>query len=222
MTEENQTAEPNKPDNPNKPPDHDTGPPFFVNVEGELHPWQTKTITTEQIAALGGFDSAQGVIVIDAHNNERTLAPGETVELKPGMGFAKKVKFKRGRDRIEQELELVRAVVPGLQLHGKDWGLLPGQKLPEKWAPSTCDIAFQIPNGYPGAQPYGIFVPATITFNGTAPRKFTASAPQCPFPGKWGLLSWQPESWKPGATPTSGTNLVNWILSFAKRFQEGA
>lgn len=72
------------------------GPQFFVNVEGTLHPWPTRTITTEQIAALGGWESSIGVIEIDRENNERTLAPGEIVELKPGHGFAKRIRFKRG------------------------------------------------------------------------------------------------------------------------------
>jgi hypothetical protein len=41
-------------------------------------------------------DPSQGAILIDADNNEQTLQPGQTVELKPGMGFSKKVRFKRG------------------------------------------------------------------------------------------------------------------------------
>ena len=72
------------------------GPQFFVNVEGSLHPWPARTITTEQIAALGGWESSIGVIEIDRENNERNLIPGEIVELKPGHGFAKRIRFKRG------------------------------------------------------------------------------------------------------------------------------
>lgn len=72
------------------------GPKFTLDVEGSLKPWDQPTITTEQIMALGGWDVAQGAILIDADNNERTLQPGEVVDLKPGMGFSKKVRFKRG------------------------------------------------------------------------------------------------------------------------------
>jgi hypothetical protein len=72
------------------------GEQFFVDVEGTIHPWPTDDITTEQIIALGGWSPSQGAIEIDRDNNERTLKPGEVVELKPGHGFAKKVKFKRG------------------------------------------------------------------------------------------------------------------------------
>lgn len=72
------------------------GPQFFVNVEGTFYPWPIRTIITEQIAALGGWESSIGVIEINRENNERTLAPGEIVELKPGHGFAKRIRFKRG------------------------------------------------------------------------------------------------------------------------------
>jgi hypothetical protein len=93
--------------NPDRVPDDDVreqrgmgsgepGPKFFVDVEGTVHPWSRATITTEEIATLGGWPLSLGVIEIDKENNERTLKPGEVVELKPGGGFSKKIKFKRG------------------------------------------------------------------------------------------------------------------------------
>jgi hypothetical protein len=72
------------------------GPHFFVDTEGTLHPWPKQTITTEEIAQLGGWSISSGVIEIDADNNEHTLQPGQTVDIKPGQGFSKKIKFKRG------------------------------------------------------------------------------------------------------------------------------
>lgn len=73
------------------------GPKFQLDIEGEITPWDEDTITTEQVAELGGWDVSVGVILIDLKDNtERTLQPGEVVELKPGMGFSKKVSFKRG------------------------------------------------------------------------------------------------------------------------------
>ena len=72
------------------------GPKYILNVEGQDIPWESDTITTEQIAELGGWDVTQGVIEVDKDNNERTLAPGEVVEIKPGQGFGKKHKWKRG------------------------------------------------------------------------------------------------------------------------------
>jgi hypothetical protein len=72
------------------------GPKYILNVEGQDIPWESDTITTEQIAELGGWDVSQGVIEVDKDNNERTLALGEVVEIKPGQGFGKKHKWKRG------------------------------------------------------------------------------------------------------------------------------
>lgn len=72
------------------------GPKYTLNIEGREIPWESGTITTEQIAELGGWDVSQGVIEVDKDNNERTLAPGEVVDIKPGQGFGKKHKWKRG------------------------------------------------------------------------------------------------------------------------------
>ena len=72
------------------------GPKFTLDIEGILTAWDSDTITTEQVAALGGWDVSLGVLLIDKDNSERTLQPGEVVELKPGMGFSKKVRFRRG------------------------------------------------------------------------------------------------------------------------------
>lgn len=76
--------------------DKGQGPKYTLDIEGTLLPWDEDTITTEQIAGLGGWDVSLGVLLIDKDNNERTLKPGEVVELKPGMGFSKKVRFRRG------------------------------------------------------------------------------------------------------------------------------
>ncbi|MBC8065589.1 MAG: multiubiquitin domain-containing protein [Chlorobia bacterium] len=72
------------------------GPKYVLDIEGKLIDWDEPTITAERIAELGGWEFSQGVVLIDADNNERPLAAGEVVELKPGMGFSKKVHFKRG------------------------------------------------------------------------------------------------------------------------------
>lgn len=72
------------------------GPKYVLDIEGTEHSWEQDTITTEQIAELGGWDISQGVIEVDKDNNERTLAPGEIIEIKPGHGFSKKHKWKRG------------------------------------------------------------------------------------------------------------------------------
>jgi len=70
---------------------------YFLEIEGTIHDWDQDTITTEEIIELGGWESSQGVILIDLKTNEEeTLSPGQIVELRPGLGFSKKHKFKRG------------------------------------------------------------------------------------------------------------------------------
>lgn len=80
----------------NQAVDAKNGPKYLINIEGVDHPWDSPTITTEQIAQLGGWPASEGVVMIDKENNEVTLAPKQVIEIQPGMGFAKKVKFKRG------------------------------------------------------------------------------------------------------------------------------
>ena len=68
-----------------------------ICIEGEMFPWDDDTITTEQIAQLGGWDVSIGVIEVDNDQNERTLKLGEMIKLKPGYSYGKKLYFKRGR-----------------------------------------------------------------------------------------------------------------------------
>ena len=70
---------------------------YEVDIEGAYKPWDKDTITTEEIAALGGWDVKEGVVLVDLEDGtERTLEPGEEIKLRPGIGFSKKIKFKRG------------------------------------------------------------------------------------------------------------------------------
>ena len=80
----------------NKDKDQGQDPKFYLNIEGAEKPWDRETITTEELIALGGWDPSLGAIITDADNNERTLQPHETIKLKPGMAFSKKIRFKRG------------------------------------------------------------------------------------------------------------------------------
>ena len=72
-------------------------PKFEIDIEGAYKPWDKDTITTEEVAALGGWDASEGVVLIDLEDGtERNLQPGEVVKLRPGIGFSKKIRFKRG------------------------------------------------------------------------------------------------------------------------------
>ena len=72
-------------------------PKFEVDIEGAYKPWNKDTITTEEVATLGGWDPSVGVILANLEDGtERTLQAGEVVKLQPGLGFSKKILFKRG------------------------------------------------------------------------------------------------------------------------------
>ncbi len=73
-----------------------TAPSFLLCIEDKEHHWLKSTITTEKIAELGGWDPSEGVIEVDADQNERQLSPHEVVTLKPGLVYGKKLRWKRG------------------------------------------------------------------------------------------------------------------------------
>lgn len=75
------------------------GPKYFINIEGldEEKEWSQETITVAEIRDLAGWDDSQPVLEVDLETNEEVTLDDDTiVTLKPGHGFAKKVKFKRG------------------------------------------------------------------------------------------------------------------------------
>jgi len=73
------------------------GAKYYINIEGDLKPWEKDTITTEEIISLGSWEPNQGAIEINLKDNtERTLNPGEIITIKPGHGYSKKIKYKRG------------------------------------------------------------------------------------------------------------------------------
>jgi hypothetical protein len=73
------------------------GPKYFVDIEGVDHPWSSPEITVAQIRELAGWDAQQQVVEVDLETMvETTLADDAVVQLKPGRGFAKKIRFQRG------------------------------------------------------------------------------------------------------------------------------
>lgn len=209
--------------------DQNQGPKYFLNIEGTLYPWDQPTVSAADIARLGGWDPAIGVLIIDENNNERQLQPDEVIEVKPGLGFAKKVRWRRGMDinpRWQEELDLLRSQHPDVEFIETGYWVRVGRiARPAGWQPSESDVAFQIPAVYPGAHPYGFYVPAGSTFQGKAPGSYTEPGdPRPPFTGTWGKFSWQPEvsDWKPGGAARAGSNLLTWIRGIRARFEEGA
>lgn len=128
-------------------------------------------------------------------------------------------------ERIKKELELLRQRYHELEYKEEGrWVRISSYPLPEGWNRSSTEVVFQIPAGYPGTPPYGIYIPSGILFNQARPDSYSEPAPtQPPFPGTWGIFSWQPADgqWRATANLVTGSNLLNWVTGFADRFREG-
>ena len=203
--------------------DRGRDPRFCVNIEGVEHPWDERTITTEQIAELGGWDATAGVIEVDLRENtERTLDPGEVVELRPGRAFCRKIRFRRGlvSGRHEAELAMLQDHFAGVE-YRDDWFRIPEYPVPVGWSQPRIAIAFKRNPGHPAAAPYGIYVPAGLRVDGKTPSNYTEPASeQPPFGGTWGVLSWEPSTWNGATEEVVGWSLLDWARGFAARFAE--
>lgn len=205
---------------------HDHPEKYFVEIEGVEYPWKSATITVADIRRLGNLPADQPVIEVDPCNQERTLAETEVVHLKPGHRYGKKVRFKRGLDRITAELDLLRRYYPTAEWHpvgAGGWVRIPGYQFPPRWNRETDAIWFEVPAGYPGQAPYGFYVTAGLRLkeSGAVPQSYQEGA-STPFPGSWGKFSWSHDNtWKASGDISSGSNLANFALTFADRLREG-
>jgi hypothetical protein len=129
------------------------------------------------------------------------------------------------QERINEELTLIRWRFPDADYHEDgQWVRIPSYTLSGGWNRSSTEVAFQIPVGYPGTPPYGIYVPVGLQLNGAKPNNYTEPAENHPpFPGTWGVFSWRPldEHWRATSDLRKGPNLLNWVMGFADRFTEG-
>jgi hypothetical protein len=128
-------------------------------------------------------------------------------------------------ERIEQELALLRRYYEQVEYVPEGrwvriWPVMTGSG----WSEDPVAAAFQIPSGFPGAPPYGFYVPAGLLHHGKQPQNYQPEAPsQLPFEGRWAMFSWaQDGSWRATSDLVSGSNLFNWSRSFRDRFAEGA
>lgn len=72
------------------------GPKYLIDIEGTEYAWDRDTITVPELRELAGIPSDVPMLEIDPENNQRQLAEDEVIELKPGHGFSKKIKYARG------------------------------------------------------------------------------------------------------------------------------
>jgi hypothetical protein len=80
-----------------KSPAGKSGPKYEVDIEGTKYAWDKDVISVAEIRSLGKLPQDVPVIEIDLKDNtQRTLAEDEVVQLRPGLGFSKKIKYQRG------------------------------------------------------------------------------------------------------------------------------
>ena len=203
--------------------EHERHEKYAVEIEGREYPWSRPTITVSEIRDLGHLPADQPIIEIDPDNIEHQLDPDAVVILKHGHCYGKKPRFKRGSgDRMSEELALLRRHFPQAEQHGS-WIRIPGYLiLAPYWSRESGTVSFEAPTGYPGNPPYSFYIEGGLRLkvaNGV-PQNYQEPA-ATPFPGIWGKFSWsQDGNWKPTADVVSGNNLLNFVSTFADRFQE--
>jgi len=127
------------------------------------------------------------------------------------------------QERLNEELALLRQRYPQLQYSPEQrWVCVPSYPLPKGWNREMTDTAFQVPIGYPGSPPYGVWTLAGLLFHGQQPDNYAPGDPQPPFGGVWWRFSWSSvDAWQPSAEIIAGSNLVTWVIGFADRFRDG-
>jgi Prokaryotic E2 family E len=128
-------------------------------------------------------------------------------------------------ERLQQEVALLRQFYPDLEYRAEaHWVRLPRFPVPAEggWDATQVAVAFQFPAGYPGQKPYGFYVAPPLQLkDGRAVQSVTSSA-EPPWPGPWLKFSWDAPSWHATADLGSGSNMLNYVLTFAERFRQGA
>jgi len=125
--------------------------------------------------------------------------------------------------RIAEELTLLRihyTAVDHVEANNLHWFRVTSVRMPENCSRNCVDVVLAVTQGYPGAEPYGFFIPRALTVNGVAPTEHGPPHPP-PYPGDWRFLSWSPIGWHPTADVQTGSNLWAWVRTFAHRLREG-
>ncbi len=126
--------------------------------------------------------------------------------------------------RLVAEFQLIQKHYPDAELREDGWIRLPKFSLPSGvWNQSTIEVAIQVPPGYPGNPPYGIYVKPSLRLKSSDQKPGAYEEPATtPFGEGWGKFSWQHDGWHASADLLSGSNLRNFIQTFIERFREGS
>jgi len=73
-----------------------SGKKYYVTIEGVEYPWDKNTISVAEIRTLGKIPLNIPIVEEFPNGTERTLGENEIIEIKPGHGFGRSPKYKRG------------------------------------------------------------------------------------------------------------------------------
>jgi hypothetical protein len=126
-------------------------------------------------------------------------------------------------ERLKEELTLLRTAYPDLEdrsVDGVHWGRIPRYAVPDGWSMQAIEIVFQFP-AQAGQAPYAFYVrPALLLANGNQATNYTPTA-VTPWGDDFAQFSWSPvEPWVPKANIGEGANMLNFVRSFADRFED--
>jgi hypothetical protein len=128
-------------------------------------------------------------------------------------------------ERTEKELTMLRECWTDLDYREDGlWVRIPAYPVPDGlWDVPEIEVCFQIPEQLPGQAPYGFYArPELRLRTGNAQPQNYEFPVGTPFGEGWGKFSWQVEPWRQTADPLAGSNMVNFVRSFADRLRQGA
>jgi hypothetical protein len=116
----------------------------------------------------------------------------------------------------------VRSRYSDLEFREQDlWARVPVYPLPDGWGPAAVEVAFRFPRDTLGEEPYGFWVrPPLTTPQGGCPTNASESPVATGFGEGYQQFSWAPDGWRPAPEPRCGTNMLDWVRSFARRLAE--
>jgi len=125
-------------------------------------------------------------------------------------------------DRTAEEVSLLIAAYPEMEWRPQDrWARIPKYPVPAPvWTGDSIEVAFQLPAQLPGQAPYGFWVRPGLELRGGGAINNYSYPVATPFGAGWGQFSWTPEIWQPGPTARAGTNMLDFVRSFADRLRE--
>lgn len=124
-------------------------------------------------------------------------------------------------ERVQAEIELLKRRYPELEVRGDGWCRMARYALPDGWSSPEVELAFRVPENLPGEVPYAFWTRPTLTLRGGGSPTNADGAPvETVFGPGWQQWSWQLEDWRPGDTPTDGSNMVDHVRSIGYRLKE--